>query len=494
MKLNKIAIYTLAGALLMGAPACDEFLELEPISEATTENAYKSATDAEAALVGVYESFQAEYYIWDNLVFSEILSDNYYAGGDNAEIFAVDNIAITPTNSRLWNNWSQIYNAIAKANVVLQKVPLITDPQLSETRKAQILGEASFLRAYHYFQLVKLWGGVPLVLEPVTSLDPAVTQKPRATEIEVYNQIVADLTFALDNRLPDTYGGEANVNKARATRGAANALLAKAWAQRPDRDYTKVLQYADAVINSPAGYELLPNFNHLFDGTHYNNAESIMEIQFIGGNEANWGPQMLLPPSLSGDTWRKFMTPSRNLVNAYDSEGDNVRKNTTILFENAPWSDEFWSVSTGGSVPFAYRWKSANGWASTNRQYIFRLGDIMLLKAEALNELNRLEEARTVLNTVRRRVNLGPNTSANKEEMRMAILKERRLELAQEGHRWDDLRRYGVAVETMNNLNEIDLRTNTKKDYNVATHELFLPIPQSEINRNPQLVQTPGYN
>ncbi|WP_207433906.1 RagB/SusD family nutrient uptake outer membrane protein [Sabulibacter ruber] len=494
MKLNKIAIYTLAGALLMGAPACDDFLELEPISEATTENAYKTASDAEAALTGVYESFQAEYYIWDNLVFSEILSDNYYAGGDNAEIFAVDNVAITPTNSRLWNNWSQIYNAIAKANVVLQKVPQITDPQLSGTRKAQILGEAAFLRAYHYFQLVKMWGGVPLVLEPVTSLDPSVTQKPRASEVEVYNQIVTDLAFALENRLPDSYGDNASVNKARATRGAANALLAKVWAQRPDRDYNRVLQYADAVINSPAGYELLANFNHLFDGAHYNNAESIMEVQFIGGNEANWGPQMLLPPSLSGDTWRKFMTPSHNLVEAYDSEKDNIRKNTTILFENAPWSDEFWSVSTGGSIPFAYRWKSASGWASTNRQYIFRLADIMLLKAEALNELGRLEDARTVLNTVRRRVSLGPNTSTNQEEMRDAILKERRLELAQEGHRWDDLRRLGKAIETMENLEEIDLRTNTPKEYNVAPHELFLPIPQSEINRNPQLVQTPGYN
>ncbi|WP_231862305.1 RagB/SusD family nutrient uptake outer membrane protein [Rufibacter sp. DG15C] len=484
----------MTGILLGGAPACESFVDLDPISDLTADNAYKSANDAEAALVGVYESFQAEYYIWDNLVFSEILSDNYYAGGDNAEIFAVDNINITPTNSRLWNNWSQIYNAISKANVVLQKVPLITDPKLTDARKAQILGEAAFLRAYHYYQLVKLWGGVPLVLEPVNSLDPATTQKPKATEVEVYNQIVTDLMFALDNRLPDTYGGDASVNKARATKGAANALLAKAWAQRPDRDYNKVLQYADAVISSPASYSLLPTFTHLFDGTHYNNAESILEVQFTGGTEANWGPQMLLPPSLSGDTWRKFMTPSHDLVNAYDAEKDNVRKNTTILFENAPWADEFWSVSTGGSVPFAYRWKSANGWASTNRQYIFRLADIILLKAEALNELGRLEDAKTALNLVRKRVNLANTTANSKESMRTAILNERRLELAQEGQRWDDLRRFGVTAQVMGNLNEIDLRTNTRKDYSVKAHELFLPIPQSEINRNPNLVQNPGYN
>src|SRR5690606_26751056 len=139
-------------------------------------------------------------------------------------------------------NWSQLYNAIAKTNVVLAKIPEITDPKIDiNNRRSQILGEAAFLRAYHYFQLVTLWGGVPLILEPVASTDPAETQKPRNTEDEVYAQIISDLEFALDNRLPDSYGADASVNKARATRGAANSLLAKAYAQMPNRDYAKVL-------------------------------------------------------------------------------------------------------------------------------------------------------------------------------------------------------------------------------------------------------------
>jgi hypothetical protein len=480
--------------LALTLTACDDFLEREPISVQTTENSYLTARDAEAALIGAYDSFQQEYYVWDNIIFSDVISDNYYAGGDNPEVFAIEDLNLSPTNGRLFNNWTQLYNAIAKTNVVLAKVPGIADQALEAgNRKNQILGEASFLRAYHYYNLVKLWGPVPLITEPVASTDPAIVNVTRASETEVYNQIVADLEFAAAN-LPDSYGGDATINKARATKAAANALLAKVWAQRSDRDYAKVLEYANAVINSPAGYALLDNFEHLFDGNHYNNAESILEIQYVGGTEANWGPQLLLPPSLSGDTWRKFVTPSHDLVNAFDAEGDVVRKNSTILFENAPWSDEFWSVAVNGSVPFAYKWKSANGWASTNRQYILRLADIILLKAEALNALGQVDAAADELNSIRERAGLDETGADTDAEMALAIENERRLELAQEGQRWDDLKRYGRAVEVMNALNEIDLRTGNKKVYNMTEEKLLLPIPQSERNRNPNLDQNIGYN
>ena len=488
----KISIFVLGLAALL--PACDDYLDLKPLSVTTTDNAYNTANDAEAALVGAYDSFSQEYYIWDNILFNDVISDNYYAGGDNPEIYAIEDLNITPTNSRLFNNWSQIYNAIAKANIVLEKVPGIADPQLDQGgRRQQILGEASFLRAYHYYQLAKMWGGVPLITKPVASTAPEQTQLARASIEEVYAQIISDLEFAAAN-LPDVYSDDASVNKARASKGAANALLAKVHAQKPVPDYNKVLQHANAVINSPAGYTLLEDFNHLWDGNHYNNAESIMEVQFVGGTEANWGPQLLLPPSISGDTWRKFVVPSRDLVNAFDEEGDVEHKNATILFETAPWSDEFWSVEVGGTIPFAYKWKSANGWASTNRQYLLRLGDIILLKAEALNELGDTEAARVEVDMIRDRAGLGPTPASNQTEMALAIEKERRLELAQEAQRWDDLRRYGRAVEVMNNLNEIDLRTNTVKEYNMSPDEIWLPIPQSERNRNLQLGQNPGYN
>lgn len=492
MRTKYIVLILVAGSLSFSMLSCNKFTDITPISDATSDNAYSTRQEAEAGLVGAYDALQQEYYIWDNIIFSDIISDNYYAGGDNPEIFAVDKLQVTPTNSRLFNNWTQLYSGILRANTVLDKVPTIQDPNLDDGgRREQILGEAHFLRALHYFNLVKMFGGVPLVLTTGAS-SPNEYQIPRATEVEVYQQIIADLEQALSS-LPDKFSDESSVNKARATKGAVNALLAKVYAQKADRDYNKVLEHCDAVINSSADYSLLNNFADLFDGSHYNNAESILEVQFVGGAEANFGPQMLLPPSLSGDTWRKFMTPSHDLVNAFDSESDVVRKNSSILFENVSWLDEFWDNKANSSIPFAFKWKSASGWASTNRQYVLRLADIILLKAEALNELGRTAEARDVLNQIRQRAKISLSTAMNQEALKTVILKERRLELCQEGQRWEDLKRIGAALEVMNRLNEIDLRTNQPVDYNMTDNKLLLPIPQQEINRNPQLAQNPGY-
>jgi len=492
MRTKYIAVLLAAGSLTISLSSCQKFTDLDPISDATSDNAYTTLQEAEAGLTGAYDALQAEYYVWDNIIFSDIISDNYYAGGDNPEIFAVDLLGITPTNSRLFNNWTQLYSGIMRANTVLDKVPTIDDPQLDENgRRTQILGEAYFLRALHYYNLVKMFGGVPLVVS-TESTSKGEYRIPRATEAEVYQQIITDLEQAAAS-LPDRFSDNNDENKARATKGAANALLAKVYAQKADRDYNKVLEYCDAVINSPAGYQLLTNFADLFDGSHYNNAESIMEVQYVGSTEGNFGPQMALPPSLSGDTWRKFVTPSHDLVNAFDSESDDIRKNSSILFEQVSWLDEYWGNQANSSIPFAYKWKSASGWASTNRQYVIRLADVILLKAEALNELGRAAEAREALNLIRQRVNLPASQASTQAELRTAILKERRLELCQEGQRWDDLKRLGLAVETMNNLNEIDLRTNQRVDYGMTENKLLLPIPQQEINRNPELTQNPGY-
>ncbi|NBW35249.1 MAG: RagB/SusD family nutrient uptake outer membrane protein, partial [Cytophagia bacterium] len=253
MKLN-FKKYIILTALAVAFTACEDFLDKVPISQSTVGNAYKTASDAEAALIGAYDTFQQEYYIWDNIIFSDVISDNHYAGGDNPEVFAAEDLNLTPTNGRLFTNWSQLYNGIAKANVVLAKVPAIADPKIDVGgRRQQILGEASFLRAYHYYQLVTLWGGVPLITNPVSSTEPAEVQLPRSSVQQVYSQIIADLEYAAEH-LPVTYGADASVNKARATKGAAHAMLAKVYAQKPDRDYNKVLEYCNEVISSTAGY------------------------------------------------------------------------------------------------------------------------------------------------------------------------------------------------------------------------------------------------
>lgn len=485
--------YALVASLAIGFTSCKKSLDLQPISDATVDNSYTSATQAEAALAGAYNTFtSSDYYIWDNIFMGDVRSDNHYAGGDNTDFFQYDNLQVSATNSKVYTDWSNLYNGILKANTVIQKVPLINDASLTDTRKSQIVGEAYFLRAFHYFQLVKGWGAVPLVLTPVSTTNPEDVNTPRSSVADVYTQIIDDLTKAVAS-LPDTYSDDASVNKARATKGAANALLAKVYAQKPDRDYAKVLEYANAVINSPAGYSLLPTYSNLFDGSHYNNSESILEVQFNGTTISNWAPSNILPPSLTNSTWRKFITPSQDLAKAFDSEGDVVRKAQSMLFEKAPWVDEYWSASLNGTIPFSYKWRNLTNGSSTSRQYLLRLADIILLKSEALNALGSTGEAATELNKIRSRAGLAAITATSQSDMALAIEKDRRLELCQEGQRWDDLVRYGRAETVMNSLVETNLVTGQPVNYNMTVQKELLPIPQTELNRNSSLTQNPGY-
>jgi starch-binding outer membrane protein, SusD/RagB family len=499
---NKTLIYS--SLVLLGLlGSCEKFLDIKPQTDLTTGNAYNSAADLENALVGAYRAFYYEYYQWDNILLEDVRSDNAYAaGGGDQPIVQYDMVDIPVSNSRMYANWQQLYTGVGRANVILDKIGSVTDPRLDvDNLREYIIGQASFLRAFHYFQLVKTYGGVPLELNSNTA-DPAKTNLPRASEKDVYDQIVKDLEVAIAD-LPDAYGTDETVNKVKATKGAANALMAKVWAQRSDRNYGKVIQYCDAVISSPAGYSLLASYDELFDGAHYSNSESILEIAFLGGNwdVSNWGVQLFLAPE---DGWQKYAVPSKDLVAAYDAMGDNVRKNASVVFwDNLPWADENWNPCNDLSVacPFNYKEKHPDGWNSGDRPYLLRLGDIILLKAEAQNETGDLGGALTSLNQVRTRVGLGNETAASKPELRDKILLERRLELAFEAQRWDDLIRLGVCTTVMNALNEYKYTCEggiqsdpIKIDYNVEDYKWLCPIPQLERDANPKLEQNPGYN
>lgn len=500
---SKLSILKIAGCitLMTVSVSCKKFLDTKPETSLTTGNAYNSASDMENAVVGAYNIFYKEYYIWDNVLLGDVRSDNAYSGGSNDQaVLPYELLNIPAGNSRMYFDWSQLYEGIGRCNLILNKIGAITDIKLDAgDRRNQIIGEASFLRAFHYYQLVKTFGGVPIELNS-NSADPAETNLSRSTEKEVYDQIVKDLEVAITN-LPDTYGDDASVNKVRATKGAANALMAKVWAQRSDRDYHKVLQYCDAVINSPAGYQLMADYAELFDGDHYNNQESILEVPYIANTElANWGPQLYLAPE---DGWQKYCVPSKDLVNRYDSENDNIRKNANIVFwDNLDWADENWNPCQDYSVavPFNYKQKHPNAWSSGDHQYLLRLADIITLKAEAQNETGDLDGAATTLKAIRERVDLPEIPGTSKEQMKIAILDERRLELAFEGQRWDDLVRNGVAVSTMNALSEYKYTCNNGTpsapiliQYNCTNDDLICPIPQLERDANPNLTQNSGY-
>ena len=502
---KKYTILSLVGGLLLLTTlfSCQKFLDVKPESDLTTGNAYNSAQDLVNAVNGAYRTYFEEYYQWDNVLLGDVRSDNAYAGGGGDQpIVDYDQLTINVASDRMYRNWSQLYTGIARCNVILDKLNSVEDAELDRNNlREHIKGQASFLRAYHYFELVRCYGGVPLELNS-NSADPAKTNLPRSSEKEVYDQIVADLQVAIDN-LPDSYGSDNTVNKVKATKGAANAVMAKVWAQRSDRDYSKTIQYCDAVINSPAGYTLVPDYATLFDGNNYSNSESILEIAFIGGNwdVSNWGVQLFLAPE---DGWQKYCVPSKDLVAAYDSEGDVARKDANIVFwNNIDWADEVWNPCGDKEqyIPFNYKLKHPDGWNSGDRPYLLRLGDIILLNAEAHNETGDLGGALALLNQIRNRAGLADATASSKEELRAKILKERRLELAFEATRWDDLVRMGVCANVMNNLHENKftceegvISAPIPIVFNITSDMYLCPIPQLERDANPNLTQNPGYN
>lgn len=492
---------------LIGMGGCKKFLDLKPTSAITTDNAYTTAANIEAALNGAYSSFMLyDYYQWEFVEQSDVRSDNAYAGGSmDHDFLQLDLNTISNASGLVYRDWTQLYASVAKCNVVIDHIGDVTDPALTDDRRAQIIGEASFLRAFHYYQLVKLWGAVPLEKHS-NSTDPSVIRISRSSDTAVYNFIASDLETAVQD-LPDTYGSS-SVDKVRATKGAANALLAKIWAQRKDRDYTKVLQYCNAVISSSEGYSLLTNYADLFDGNHPYNAESIMEIPYVGNTpQGCWGAELFYPThddngNVPSDAWQRYCVPSKTLVQAYDNAGDVNRKNANISFELAPWADENWNPCGDAStpIPFNVKQKHPNNWNSGDHVYLLRLADIILLKAEAQNETGDLAGAIQTLQQIRSRAGIASVSPASTEDMRQVLLTERQMELAFEAQRWDDLIRYGVAVQTMNNLQEVKYTCDSgtpgqpiSLSYNMTDNKLVLPIPLLEIQANPSLTQNPSY-
>jgi hypothetical protein len=466
--------------------SCKDYLDLQPISnniwvdDSSSDSAiYQTADEVETALAGVYGDFRNEYFELDYYVNGDAQSDDAYAGADNPMNFQIDDYNIDALNTNVSRDWGYLYSTIGKANIVINNVMECPDPNLSQTRKNEILGEASFIRAFMYFQAVQLWGDVPLQLTEVTTISAEVLPEiypllfpARAPMDSVYMQIIKDFEVAVQYVTPTaTHNGYA-------TTGAANAMLAKVYATIEPHDYSKVAQYCDAVIAGP--YSLLPDYELLW-GTEENTAESIFEINYEGTEtNANWGVNMF-----RGFDWKKFNIPSNDLVKAFDDEGDLIRKNASIIFESQGFPDPHWPQN---NYPFLNKWRVFG--VSSPQNYIFvRLADIILLKAEALNELGDVNGAAELVNQIRSRVELSNTTASDQASMRLAIEKERRLELAFEGHRWFDLKRTGRAIEVINNA----VDESGQKLYNLTENRLLWPIPQSELDINTSQTQNPGY-
>jgi hypothetical protein len=492
--------------MLIGAGACKKsFLDQTP-QNAVSSGDFKNASDAEAAIVGAYSLMANSvywYYNWNYLLDGDVRADNCYSGGSAPDIDAIDNFTSVATdNQPISEDWYELYMDIGACNSVLDNVPAITDALLTPTRKAQILGEAKFLRAYHYSHLVRNYGAVVLQLH--TIVGDQHTLKARSPVDSVYAQIIADLKDA-EAALPATYADQAS-SHSRATKGAADAVLAKVYAQTGD--YANCLDYCNRVLppsyggTGTAGYQLLPNFDWLFDSQHKNSAESIFELQHTAGTITHgYAEGLILPPSPLTQYWTKFAPPTQDIVKAFRAAGDSVRFASSVTWAyNGPGTANPVTSPAhyGATDTIPYIWKIGRnftgGWSggSGDNLVLLRLADIILLKAEALNALGRTSEAIPLVNAIRARVSLAPVTVSSPSDVALAILNERRLELAFEGERWYDLLRFG-AQYTINLMNgQVDGK-GVSLGYLVTPNRLLYPIPQADRDNNPNLSQNPGY-
>lgn len=470
MKIKLNNYIGMAAVLLLSMQACKkDFLDKQPITQVTPDKAFSDAEAAEKLIQGVYDGMYIDYFIWDYSTNGDVTSDNAYAGGDNSANFQINDFTTNSTNGNLGRDWSGLYTTIKNANLVLDNVPNIEDPALDEgNRRNQILAEARAIRAYSYFHLVRLWGPVPLVVNVPANIGEM--QPVRASVDEVYAQIIEDLDFAVANARTSA------PNKGFITQGVAHAVLAQVYAALPTPNWAKVLEETNATLAS--GYSLFGSYDGLFEKANENNSEAIWEMQYDGwgGAHGNWMPGIVV-----GTGWKRFNTPSTDLVKAFDNEGDEIRKNSSIKFIDASteaWSDIYWSKS---NYPYINKFRSDD---QTNT-YFIRLAEIILLKAEAMNELSATGwlQAKPLVDQIRGRVNLLGTLAITQASMRTAILNERRLELAFEGYRWFDLLRTKTAVATMN----AETDGQGKKLHTISEADLLWPIPQAEVDRNPNL-------
>ena len=424
----------------------------------------------------------------DWLIYADTHADNSYRGATDVELTQLEQQKQDGINKNINRDWDYYFSIVGAANNVICNIDSVPDPTFTLAERKQWKSEALILRAMIYFDMVRLWGDLPVV----TVQPPAITNAniaqvyhlyypPRDSVAKVYRQMISDLNFALQ-----AGGAPAidNANKFKCSKTVANALLAKIYAEKPVRDYDKVISYSNEVAKDVS---LVANYGDLFDMNsaktdikNRNTSESIFEINFSGGGLwFTWLVGIDQSDPNSKYDWAKWCTPSRDLIAAFDKAGDAVRKAETIISADVTWSNEYPSKG----YPFMYKYRS-----KFHSVIKIRLADILLLKAEAYVGKGDGASAATLLNQIRTRAKITTLlTTATIND----VLNERRLELAFEGQRWFDLVRNDKAISVMNGLNNRDAGRLTMDL--VTSDKLLMPIPQPQIDKNPSMVQNPGY-
>jgi hypothetical protein len=391
----------------------------------------------------------------------------------------MDALTYNPSSLSITEIFSANYEGINRCNQALNIIPQLD--KADATLRARLMGEAKFLRAFMYFTLVKTYGGVPIIdrLPNPSSQEDRAMQLTRKSKEEVYAFIDKDLNDAIEVLL--NKGQYASSERGRASKGAAYALLAKVNLYQ--KNWQKVVDNCNLVT----GYSIVPDYASMFRLAGENDAESIFEIQGTGsvpikgiqGYAVSQGAR-----GAGGWGWG-FNTPSESLLNAYEI-GD-LRRNATIIFAGTTLYDGRVVPLTVENPRYNYKAYSSaipDAWESDRNIKYLRYAEVLLMKAEALNELNQTSVAIPLLNQIRLRAGLGNTTAVSQADVRIAIWKERRVELAFEHDRFFDVVRTGQAVAAFRIHG---------KTFVAGKHEVF-PLPQLFLNETAGIsVQNPGY-
>ncbi len=385
---------------------------------------------------------------------------------DNGWAGQLDLFSTIPSNGILSQNWKDAYVAIQRANVVLNRIGAIS--YQNDSIKTARMGAMEFIRALVYFNLVRTYGDIPLVTQETT--DPnAYFGQGRAAKEAVYTQIIKDLQDAI-TRLPlkaDKAGG--------ARKSAAQALLGKVYLTQGK--HQEAITMLSAVVSS-GQHSLVTGTDKVFALTNENNAEIIFSVQFasgVNGNTEGSTMQQQFSPSGFQSGAKGHNLPNLSLYKLYS--GTDTRRGNYV-------------DTTKQGVPYCKKYVAnpANLADGGSDFVVLRYADVLLMLAEAYNELGNTAAALSNLNAIRNRAGLSDFENTDQQALSAEIALERQLELIGEGHRWFDLLYKGNAVQTMNNWfisQSINIR--------IDRHNLLMPVPQDQINTDPAIKQNEGY-
>lgn len=499
--------------LMMLASCSDSFLDIPPQHYSNDATFFQTESHFTQAVNGIYEKTRAVAGV-QGWVLGEMRSDNtHYLRNDadrGSQFTYREEIAdFINDNQNTWSNemYYVCYSGISRANTVLDR---IQNKSFSDSFKNGIIGQAKFLRAFFYFQLVRTFGDVPLYTKEITGANDAFL--PRSPVVEVYRFMLEDINDAITKLSKPTFPQRGDV-----TQGSAKMLLAKIVMTMPERDYTQAEKLLREIMEM--GYDLEASYAAVFETSNKNNKESLFEIQYQQGDQGQQSDWLysFVPrtsnaftltgvPDCSTLTLGGWNTPTSDLIDSYEKEDLRLNPSVAVAVGHNDANGYFapekvLSVHDEQVKSFPvyyyfinkYRHEHSKISNTDDNWPVYRYSDVLLLLAECLFEKdNGSAEALALVNRVRDRAGLQPLPSLTAEK----IATERRHEFAFENQRWYDLVRTGKAVDVMNVYGEKTKKLYPylpQRAYKVTVDKLIFPIPYHEMQINSQLVQNPGY-